>query len=386
MKLLIVPMAAMAETAGPFSRCRLLAEKASAAGIETETCIAQDVNYSPIDGIRNHFLDVPSPLGMPGIIASKVFPLAQKLGITERKTVRSFDQVLWFTGNTVYRYLTRSVESVRRAIRESQPDIVYSEFSVPAVIAARLENKPLFATVSYPTQHSYANEPKLAGGVNRYLRENGLPEVRSVLELADWADECFCPSIRELEPIDRENVTFCGAMKKTAVTERHRDKIIVYMGNGTVSAARTAKEISAAFAGSAFDVYIASKYLEEKTEGNIHIAHRWDFSTLLDEAVLFIHHGGQNSMADGLIHGVPQLIAPGRVFERQYNAKSVENNKAGMILPHSDFRAEVIRRKAGEMISSDIFRRNAAELGRKLSLPGGADLITEHILRYDRMK
>ena len=41
MRLLIVPMAAMAETSGPFSRCRLLAESAVAAGIDAATCIAR---------------------------------------------------------------------------------------------------------------------------------------------------------------------------------------------------------------------------------------------------------------------------------------------------------------------------------------------------------
>ncbi len=81
MRLLIVPMAAMAETSGPFSRCKLLAESAAAAGIDVATCIAEDINYSEINGIKNYFLDVPAPLGMPKIIASKVFPVAQKLGI-----------------------------------------------------------------------------------------------------------------------------------------------------------------------------------------------------------------------------------------------------------------------------------------------------------------
>ena len=108
MRLLIVPLAAMAETSGTFSRCRLLAESAAAAGIDAATCIAEDVNYSEINGIKNYFLDVPSPLGMPEIIASKVFPVAQKLGITSRKTVKSFDEVLFFTGNSVYNYLVKN--------------------------------------------------------------------------------------------------------------------------------------------------------------------------------------------------------------------------------------------------------------------------------------
>ena len=383
MRLLIVPMAAMAETSGPFSRCKLLAESAAAAGIDTATCIAEDVNYSEINGIKNYFLDVPAPLGMPEIIASKVFPVAQKLGITSRKTVKSFDEVLWFTGNSVYNYLVKSVASVRRAIRSFKPDIVYSEFSMPAMIAAKLENKKLFATVSYPTQPEYANTPKLAKGVNRYLREKGLLQVNSVLELFDLADECFCPSICELEPIEKENVTFCGALKKISTSERLRNKIVVYMGNGTVFAAMTEKEISNAFSGSGYEVYIASKYLKANNKGNIHIASRWDFNELLDEAVLFINHGGQNSIVDGLLHGVPQMIAPGKVFERRYNAVSVAKNKAGIIIPHRQFKADFIRSKAEKVIASELLRRKASELGKKLSSQGGVEVILKHILKYD---
>ena len=383
MRLLIVPMAAMAETAGPFSRCRLLAESAAAAGIDVATCMAEDVNYYEINGIRNYFLDVPSPLGLPDIIASKVFPAAQKLGVTSRKTVKSFDEVLWFTGNTVYSYLVKSVASIRRAIRNFRPDIVYSEFSIPAVIAAELEKKRLFTTVSYPTQPEYAGSPRLAGGVNRYLREKGLKQVNSVTELFNRADECFCPSIPELEPVEKENITFCGALKKVSTSERLRNSIVVYMGNGTVSAAVTEKEIGKAFSGYGYEVYIASKYLKAQNKGNIHTAPRWDFNKLLDEAVLFINHGGQNSVADGLLHGVPQIIVPGKVFERRYNAVSVAKNKAGIIIPHRQFRADIIRSKADRVINSEKMRRNAAELGKKLSSQGGVDIIIKHIMEYD---
>ena len=320
---------------------------------------------------------------MPEIIASKVFPIAQKLGITSRKTVNSFDEVLWFTGNTVYSYIVKSVANIRRAIRSFKPDIVYSEFSIPAMIAAKLENKRLFTTVSYPTQPEYANTPKLSKGVNRYLQEKCLPQVNSVLELFEWADECFCPSIMELEPIEKGNVTFCGALKKVNTYERLRNKIVVYMGNGTISARLTEREITNAFSSTKYEVYIASKYLKAKNKDNIHIAPHWNFNELLDETVLLINHGGQNSIVDGLIHGVPQIMVPGKVFERRYNAASVAKNKAGVILSHRQFRAKVIRDKATKAITSKNMRRKAEELGKKLISQGNVDIIIKHILKNE---
>ncbi|MBR4397550.1 MAG: hypothetical protein IKS93_06840, partial [Methanobrevibacter sp.] len=172
MKVLISSMSAMAETAGPSGRARLLVEHLRDAGIEVATCIAEDVNYKPIEGVENYYLEVPMPLGLPKAIASRTFPLAQKLGIIEKKNVGSFEDVLHFTGNIDYNYLLKSVEDIRKAIVDFNPDIVYSEFNISAIIAAKLENKPLYATISYPTQTEYSSSPKYAKGLKKFLKKN----------------------------------------------------------------------------------------------------------------------------------------------------------------------------------------------------------------------
>lgn len=381
MKILIVSMAAMAETSGPSSRCRLLAEGFKNAGIEAATCIAKDVNYMTIEGVNNYFLDIPMPFGLPKAIASKAFPIAQKLGIISKKTVDSFDQVLQFTGNLDYRYLKKSVASVRKAIQEFKPDIVYSEFNISAIIAAKKEEIPLYITVSYPTQHEYAHKTNLAKGLNKLLRELRLPQVDSALKLFDWADKSFCLSIKELEPIEKPNVYYCGTLKAVkTVGDFKRSKIVVYMGNGTMSASKTLKVLEKAFNIKKLEVYIASAYLKEGSFENIHVAPRWDFESLLDEAVLFINHGGQNSITDALLHGVPQIVVPGKVFERKYNAKCIAENRAGFVVEHSDFTAENIRDLAGKIIYSDKMAENAKALGRKLSSAGGINKIIDQIL------
>ena len=382
MKILIIPMSAMAETSGPTSRCRLIAKGLRAAGFEAATCMAKDVNYKNINAVPNYYLDIPMPLGLPAPIAKRTFPIAQKLGITSRKTVNSFDEVLYMTGNLNYRYLRKSVVSIRKAIRSFRPDAIYSEFNISAIIAARKEGIPVYCSVSYPTQHEYAHNNKLAKGLNRVLKALKLPRVDSALQLFDWAEKSFCPSIRRFEPIDKENVFYCGAMGKTlseSCDEPDRNKIVVYMGNGTISADKMLKEISEAFKKSRYEVYIASSYLKKEDNGNIHVAPRWNFNELLSEAVLFINHGGQNSIVDGLLHSVPQLIVPGKVFERKFNAKCVEDNHAGMIIEDGEFKADRIRRSADKIIRNDNMRTAAYRLGKELSEAGGVEKIISEI-------
>lgn len=380
MKILIVSMAAMAETSGPASRCRLLTQGFMKAGMEVAACCAEDINFKPLEGIRNYYLDIPMPMGLPEPIAKRVFPFAQKTGITSRKRVDSFDQVLFMTGNLDYKYLKSSVDSVRKAISEFHPDIVYSEFNISAIIAARIEKITLYCTISYPTQHEYANKPSLAKDLNRYLEEMGLIPVESALQLFDLADRSFCLSIPELEPIKKDNVFFCGTLneKRNHAHIGSRNNIVVYMGNGTISAKNMKKVITKAFSGSRYEVYIASSYLEKEDLGNIHIAPRWDFEELLEEAVLYINHGGQNSMVDGLIHGVPQIVIPGNVFERKYNAECIDKKNAGVIVPTGEFTPDVIRSNAERLIGSEEIRNKASELGAELLYAGGVETILQN--------
>ena len=392
MKVLISSMSAMAETAGPSGRARFLVEHLRYAGIEVATCIAEDVNYKPIGGVKNYYLEVPMPLWLPKVIASRTFPVAQKLGIIEKKNVGSFEDVLHFTGNIDYHYLVKSVEDIRKAIADFNPDIVYSEFNISAIIAAKLEDKPLYASISYPTQTEYASNPKYSKGLKKFLKENSLPDVFSALDLFKWADKSFVPSIYELEPIDRDNVTFCGTWKdiidnnsndsKNEVNgnnENERNIILVYMGNGTVSPKRMVNEIKNAFLDTEYEVYIASLGLEKSDFDNIHIDKRWEFSKLLKNAALFINHGGQNSMVDGLIYGVPQLICPGRVFERIYNGKSVENLGAAKVLNIDEFKSEIIKAESERLINDKGFRENSKHIGDKLESCGGIDCILDAI-------
>jgi len=84
-------------------------------------------------------IPVPSPLGLPEAIARHTFPLASRLGLMGCKPVRSFEEVLWLTGALDERYTRAAVDALRAHMRAIRPDVVYSEFSLAAVIAARAE-------------------------------------------------------------------------------------------------------------------------------------------------------------------------------------------------------------------------------------------------------
>ncbi|MBO7506879.1 MAG: hypothetical protein J6T67_05805, partial [Paludibacteraceae bacterium] len=320
---------------------------------------------------------VPSPMGMPSFVGTHIFPIVQKLGVNRVRSVDSFDEVLHLTGNTDYTYLKQSVEDIRKAIKAFQPDIVYSEFNISAMLAAKLEKVTLYISASYPTQHQYSHNPKYAKGLNKLLREYGLPPLASCLELFDFAEKKFIPSCKELEPMEDPKVSFCGTFKSNVTaTSAVRDKVLVYMGNGTISQRKMVKEVSRAFENTEYQVYIAGQGLKEQAFNNIHIAPFFNFDAYLPESVLFINHGGQNSIADGLVYGVPLLVCAGKVFERKYNAQSIVKAGAGEELTVAEFTSEEIRRVALQIINNPDYQRNAYRIGQELTSLGGVSVIT----------
>ena len=374
-------MGAMAETAGSLSRAVTLGKALKDSCHEVALCVSHDMNYKKPSGLKEYDLETPVPLGLPAAIGTRTFPIAQRLGITSRKEVRSFEEVLKLTGNSCYCYLCKSVDDIRTAARDFEADIIYSEFSISAIIAAKLMGIRCFATVSFPTQSEFACTPSLSKDVNRYLRENGLPEVRSTLDLFKTPEKKFVPSIRELEPFEDGQVIYCGSWKtvNAIIPSKSRNKILVYMGNCTISSKVMVKEVSEAFRGSQYEVYIAGKDLSESNDGNINTAPFFDFSKLLNESVLFINHGGQNSIVDGLVYSVPMLICPGKVFERKYNAESVVRCNAGSVIDHNSFNSSEIKEKALTIIGDSSFAESSSALGTKLTELKGAATVAEFI-------
>ncbi len=392
MKILIVPMFALSRMGGPWSRAQRIASAFMGSGHEVTIGMAADGNCSNPVAPSVLELPVPSPLGLPMAISSRTFPLANKLGIAGRKPVRSFEEVLWLTGALAYGYEAKSIGAIRRFIRSERPDVVYSEFSFPAIIAAQAEGIPCVGTVSYPTQPSYASDPTKAKGVQRLLSELGLPPVTSSLELFGRLERRFVPSCAELEPVEGNDVVFCGFLSSTPehaevaldCAEATRNCIVMYMGMGSVLKSTLERAAKALAEGTALDVYVAGVDGPPYDEDNLHIAKSFDFSELLPRALAFVNHGGQNSVMDALAHGTPQVIYPGNVFERRFNAQSIAS--AGAAIQLDSFTEATLLAAVTSVTESDSIAMQAAKLRDSLSALGGLSTIVsevEHMLAQE---
>lgn len=386
MRILIVPLPALAATNGSQSRVSQLIKGFSKEGFEVATCAAIDYNYKEREGVSNYYLEVPIPMGFPKIIGKNLFQIANRLGVTKRKAVHSFEEVLFLTGALSEKYFKKNIQCVSEAILQYKPDCVYSEFNLGTIVAAKLAGVKCVTNYSFPVQAQYAASPQYAKGVNRVLRRLGLKEVHSSLELFDLADYKVVPSSPSLEPIEGEKVIFTGPFVSHTCrpVALKKNKIVAYMGSGTISNKQLVKELTRAFVRQDVEVYIAGSDLKEKVEGNIHMGRYFDFEALLPETLVFIHHGGQNSVMQALRYGVPQLICPGKVFERQYNASSIEKRKAGIVVNEKVFTSQVITRAVEKLVSDPCYRENSMILWGEIEKLGGIETVTTLMKRIKK--
>ena len=325
-------MVARSRMGGPWSRAQRVARAFRDGGHEVSLAWGDDGNCSDPGGPTLE-IPVPSPLGLPEAIARHTFPLASRLGLMGRKPVHSFEEVLWLTGALDESYTRAAVDALRAHMRATRPDVVYSEFSLAAVIAARVEGIPCVGSASQPTTASSASNPRKSAGIRRLLREMGMPAPASSLTILEGMRRRFIPSCPTLEPHPGERAVYCGFLDEPpALPAKKRDCALVYLGAGSVPAGvavRAGRELAEALG---CDVYVAGAPEATEVSGGhtVTCAPRFNFSELLPGAQVFVYHGGQNSMMDALSYAVPQVIVPGRVFERQFNAEAVENARCGL--------------------------------------------------------
>ena len=372
-------MVARSRMGGPWSRARRVARAFQDGGHEVTLVWGDDGNcVNPVAPTLE--IPVPSPLGLPEAIARHTFPLASRLGLMGRKPVHSFEEVLWLTGALDERYARAAVEVLRAHMRATRPDVVYSEFSLAAVIAARAEGIPCVGSASQPTTAAYASNPRKSAGIRRLLREMGMPAPASSLTIFEGMRRRFIPSCPTLEPRAGERAVYCGFLDEPpALTGRPRDCALVYLGAGSVPAdvaIRAGQELADALG---CDVYVAGVPEAVRISGGhtVVCAPRFDFSELLPRARVFVHHGGQNSMMDALSYAVPQVIVPGRVFERQFNAEAVENARCGLAVRASQ--PALIARTARRLVDEPALTSGIRGLRDELSSLGGTKRIVHEV-------
>ncbi|MDY0940576.1 MULTISPECIES: macrolide family glycosyltransferase [Priestia] len=102
---------------------------------------------------------------------------------------------------------------------------------------------------------------------------------------------------------------------------------------------------------------------------------------ILQQADIFITHGGMNSSSEGLYFGVPLLVIP-VMGDQPIVAKRIEELGAGLQLNRHELDAVALRSATEQILSNPAFKEKSLEVGKSLKEAGGYKKAVEAILNF----
>jgi MGT family glycosyltransferase len=103
---------------------------------------------------------------------------------------------------------------------------------------------------------------------------------------------------------------------------------------------------------------------------------------ILQRVDAFVTHGGMNSVHEGLVYGVPEIVVPHH-FEQLLNGKRVAQTGAGILLgdrrPYGLVTAAELRDALDAILTTPDYRRNAERIGSTLRAAGGYERAVREI-------
>jgi MGT family glycosyltransferase len=113
---------------------------------------------------------------------------------------------------------------------------------------------------------------------------------------------------------------------------------------------------------------------------NVHLASWYPQPSVVAQAALFIHHGGNNSLCEALTFGVPSLVMP-YCWDGHDNARRIEECNIGMQLDRSSWTPAqleaAVRALVGDAQMQRRLRENAAAMSRNPGRERGAAAILD---------
>jgi UDP:flavonoid glycosyltransferase YjiC (YdhE family) len=285
---------------------------------------------------------------------------APVLGIREPNTAAAYDcaDMLLIRGYEDTHYLKSGVEKWQAIFTDYQPDAVICDHAPSARLAAYITGIPSYATgngfsippLTVPLQSLHQiedpdlerlskNEERLNNCINRLLTQYGLPKTARAVELF-YGGLTFIRTFKELDHYpQRENTNFYGMPYDQiegvdAVWPNYSaKKVFVYL----YSSDPVLPRILSVLHQLGIDTLFYTKTDEIPLNFTINSKHikfsssPLNISDISDKCDLIVCRGGSNTVAAGLLQGIPLLTFPAHI-EQQMTCQSIARQNLGVML------------------------------------------------------
>ena len=105
--------------------------------------------------------------------------------------------------------------------------------------------------------------------------------------------------------------------------------------------------------------------------------------SVLEQADLFITHGGMNSISESVMYGVPMIVVPNTI-EQAINAARIEELQAGLYLDPGQLASAGIRRAAEMVLSNPAMTTGLRQIRRSFEEAGGVTRAADAIQSFKK--
>ncbi len=260
-------------------------------------------------------------------------------------------------------------------------------FSDPRVFRKGLQNLR-------PGQGYYRDLRRQTG---RLAREHGLRQPRELNVLSSSSEMNIVFSSRYFQPYDEgfdDSYLFIGPVIDTnrpdepLIIDRQPGQPLIYIAVGTVYQANLDffHACIEAFAGDRYAVIMSiGKATDPAALGeippNFTVAQYVPQLSILDEADLFITHGGMNSVNESVMARVPLIVVP-NTLEQAMNAARIEELQAGLYLEPDRISADQLRKGVDQVLSDPAIPRGLELIRVSFEQGGGVEQAAEAIAQF----
>ena len=397
MRLLIPVFSPATGSWGGLTRVVAIAEAASRAGHKVAFCASGYLQTA----LRNRGYEVygTPPTTMFGLPASMSHLLERRsqhvsLPVKPGRSIGSIWLVFFMSGLGRSGYLRRLVEKEIEAVHAFRADRLFTDLDPGAFLTSAVTGLPLASTYAHIATHGQGT---LAWKLMRramvsVLHSYGLPPL-SPDELAFGESVLkIIPSIPELEGTDpsRSDVRYVGQLlgpiQPVAAMDFQADAgqryVFGYVGTGSIPLDTLQDVLPQVFPSNGDRVCLVGAQSIDKPYrlGAVEFLPYVPADVVLPLCDWTICQGGQNTIIQSLIYGVPLLIFPGPIFERRYNARKVEEAGAGLMGEVNEFTVQWLRASLEQQAECAF---QAAALGERIRSYGGASAAVKAIRQWD---
>ncbi len=398
MNLLIPLFSPSTGTWGGVTRSVALYEAARKAGHQVAFCSSGGM----AEGLKKHGYRVyPTPettmFGLPAPISRLIERRSQHVNIPVRdgQSVGSLWLLMILSGLGRSGYLRALVEAQRAAVRDFHADAIFTDIDPGAHLTAAVEGLPIaanYSAVMHTGIGSWAWK-RMNAAIAPVLQEHRLAPCS--IDQLFFAPNVFkiIPSIPELDGADpaRPDVRYIGQLLGPVQPpspdafrpEPGKRYVFVYLGVGSLSLDTLRQVLPRVFPaeGSLRCLVGAPGIRGDEQIGGVRFQRYVPAEAVLPHCDWVICHGGQNTIAQSLLHGVPLILFPGPVFERRFNAQKVQEAGAGWMAERYQFTQDRLER----MLQTQSNRAShAALLGARILSYGGADEAIQAIVAHNK--